>query len=339
MIVNKALIGVSSTYVKLLSLFPQNITLCFAYGSGVMKQSGQSTGKRNMIDLVIAVEDPYKWHEQNILWNPHHYSSLRWFGHNFVASYQENWGAKMYFNTLIKLPDSDTMIKYGVISRASLVTDLLDWNDLYVSGRLHKPVEILHKSSNTQVRAALQQNLHSAVHASLLLLPESFTETDLYRAITGLSYGGDFRMIFGEDKNKIDNIVSPQVESFRELYSPVLKSLQDYVEMSKDGQMCWQDTSPGAKNFHLNQLPKVPQRAVVKQWNKDRGSRRHDTEDSLYALAHDPECGHVVCDCLHHIVFASSARQSLKGILTAGLAKSVRYSSKKIVKMLKSTKL
>ncbi|XP_068086404.1 uncharacterized protein [Anabrus simplex] len=336
MVVNKALVDVRSKYAKYLSLFPQNFAFCFAYGSGVFKQSGRSSGRKNMIDFIFAVENSSQWHKQNIQWNPSHYSSLRRLGHNFIASFQQNWGAKVYFNTLIPVDDGDSLIKYGVISKTDLVTDLLDWCDLYVAGRLHKPVEVIRQTSDSQIKLALQQNLQSAVHAALLMLPESFAERDLYQTITGLSYFGDFRMMFGEDKNKVTNIVNPQIEAFRDLYMPIFKSLHDYMEVPTSTESCWQNASPEAKVFHLNQLPKVPQRAVVRAWSRDSGNRRRDTEDSLHALGHDPDCGLVVRTCLSDIVWGSSVRQSLKGIPTAGFTKSLRYSSKKVLKMLQS---
>ncbi|KAK8743778.1 hypothetical protein OTU49_001261 [Cherax quadricarinatus] len=174
-------------YLRLLQRFPKGYSLAFAYGSGVFKQVGHKNTKDNMIDLILAVRDPVEWHKTNLALNPKHYSSLRFGGPHFIASVQENWGAKIYFNTLI--PTHEGMIKYGVISHTSLITDLLDWDTLYVAGRLHKPVLMLYRASeDDELHSALKINLYAAIHTALLLLPESFSEDQLYLALAGLSY-------------------------------------------------------------------------------------------------------------------------------------------------------
>ena len=55
----------------------------------------------NMMDFIVAVRDPQAWHQVNMAQNPKHYSSLRLGGPHFISRIQENWGAKIYFNTLI----------------------------------------------------------------------------------------------------------------------------------------------------------------------------------------------------------------------------------------------
>lgn len=316
--------------------FPKNIKFCFAYGSGAFKQANNINN--NMLDFIFVVRNANKWHAENLAMNPKHYAQpLRFFGHKIITNVQEGSGAKIFYNTLVKIND-DQLIKYGVISEVSLVEDLLDWNDLYLAGRLHKPVKVLiEPDENSQLRTALVQNLHSAVHAALLLLPEHFTEIDFFKKVTGLSYHGDFRMIFGENKEKISNIVLPQLYYFKQLYEPILKHFENYVDIPKSDHMatmCHQDTSPETKIHHLNHLPRTPQVKLVRAWSQ--GPRSKDTEDCLRAIAHDPECCEILEQCLKEIVWRSSLTQSLKGILTAGLTKSVRYSSAKIIKMLQS---
>lgn len=332
-------------YSRILSRFPQNIQFCFAYGSGVKKQL--TSTKRNMIDLIYCVDDSNKWHKINIQRNGSHYSALKYLGYKFISRYQENSGAKVYYNTLV--PFEDALIKYGIVTTRDLVTDLLEWSDLYLAGRLHKPVEILKDPSNAELQMALQLNLQSAVHAALLILPDSFSEYEFYYTITNLSYAGDFRMTFGENKHKVENIVKPQMLGFRNLYKPYLKVLHDFVDFPTNNTTensnkcneevpsisneisCSQDVRPLAKLHHLNQLPRWPQVALTRFWN--RGNFRQDTEDVLRAIAYDPDSNTIVRQCINDIVWKSSVKQSLKGILTAGLYKSIKYSSRKVLKM------
>lgn len=97
------------------------------------------------------------------------------------------------------------MIKYGVISLATLCRDLLTWDALYIAGRLQKPVITL--KSHAAVEAAQEANLESAVRSALLTLPERFTLRQMLRTLCGLSYTGDFRMSVAEDSRKIERIV------------------------------------------------------------------------------------------------------------------------------------
>ncbi|XP_015521900.1 phosphatidate cytidylyltransferase, mitochondrial [Neodiprion pinetum] len=327
-----------SQYAKILTEFPGNMKFCFAYGSGVMKQQSSDLSK-NMLDLVFVVSDPSRWHKENMLLNPEHYAQLmRSLGPNSVAKIQEKWGAHIFYNTLVRSKEG-RLIKYGVTSDTALIEDLLDWNVLYLAGRLHKPVQVLVKPEEEEspLRRALIQNLHSAVHATLILLPEHFTEPDFYKTIANLSYNGDFRMTFGEDKNKVHNIVLPQIQNFRSLYNPVLKHFDRYVEIPKSDEpavMCHQDTSPFARIHHLNHLPRMPQVKLVRSWSQ--GPRSRDTEDCLRAIAHDPECSEILEACLKDIVWKSSVSQSLKGIFTVGIVKSVKYGAAKVVKMMRA---
>lgn len=341
-------------FLRILTKFPQNLSFGFAYGSGVKKQEGYdeilsnsassniqnaSKGppkKPMMIDLLFTVENPYQWHAQNMLKNPSHYSSMRLLGSNLIAQYQQSYGAKVYFNTLVPVDgSSNLMVKYGLISTKDLIVDLLDWRDLYVAGRLQKPVEIIRQPTSSKVQNALDLNLQSAVRAALLLLPKQFTEFEFYCAISNLSYNGDFRMIFGENKNKVQNIVKPQIENFRNLYAPTVELFKPVFEYpahmdEDDNVVCLQDKSPPVVLQHLSQLPKWPVRRIVREWN--RGRYRMDTEDVLRAVACSPKYQDIVRKSLADIVWQSSVKQSIKNIPTAGIGKSIEYAWSKALK-------
>lgn len=323
----------------ILNQFPtQYIVHAFGYGSGVFEQARKGSSlKKPMVDIILVVNDSEEFHSENLIRNNDHYSFLKYFGASVLKNVQENYGSRMYFNTMIHVDDLNICIKYGVINRKHFLSDLLDWQHLYVAGRLQKPVHTFHKQMNYELSSAIHVNLTSAVHAALLLLPEYFTEYELFTTITNLSYAGDFRMTFGEDKSKVDNIVIAQLEHFRQLYNPIIDSMQSYCYLPKDfmtNRNGCQDMSPLARQHHLNKLPYEPQCRIIHYWNQLYHTNQ-DTEDILGAVSHDPDVNVIVENALKQIVFNSSITQSLKGILTAGPVKAIVYSYNKIQKMLR----
>lgn len=114
---------------------------------------------------------------------------------------------------------------------------------------------------DARVRLANQVNLASAFRTSLLLLPEDFTELQLYETIASLSYMGDFRMQVGENPLKVRNIVSAQLDSFRVLYGGLIKSFFRSVCMEGEndtiGGVRWvkQDISKERRALTASNLP------------------------------------------------------------------------------------
>ncbi|XP_013422051.1 phosphatidate cytidylyltransferase, mitochondrial [Lingula anatina] len=319
-------------YKQIISHFPEQ-NMAFAYGSGVFKQLGHTDPTKNMLDFFFVVDDPVEWHRANIAKNRSHYSFLKYLGSRRVANIQEKHGAGVYFNSRVMC--EERLIKYGVISTRRLTADLLDWDTLYVGGRLHKPVMILKEPSGENLKAALHTNLASAVHTALIILPEHFTEEELYCTICNLSYSGDFRMVIGEDKNKVRNIVKPNMEKFRELYEGILDH-EDNVNWCKSQGRLEQLKDPAAIFHHLSLLPKTLEERLVDFYNRDKRTR--DAEEVLRICAKDYECGEVVGNCVSKIVSYSSWSQSAKSIWTAGIMKSFWYSLEKLKKMNKGSK-
>ncbi|KAK3512568.1 hypothetical protein QTP70_017235 [Hemibagrus guttatus] len=343
-----ALQNTSVFYRRILSQFPQDISLAFAYGSGVFKQAGASQGqmRNNMLDFVFAVDDPITWHAMNLIDNRKHYSFLKYLGPKHISSIQNEYGARVYYNTLVPSEERvispktaqkintgvSELIKYGVISTDALMDDLLHWKTMYIAGRLHKPVRILVQKESTKLRAALVANLKSAVIASFLMLPESFSEEELFLNIAGLSYSGDFRMVIGEDKSKVSNIVKDNMEHFRILYNNILQECPQVVYKPQQGKL-EVDKSPEGQFTQLMALPRTLQQQITRL--VDPPGKNRDVEEILLQLAHDPDCGLLVQQGISTTVKTSSITQSAKGIATAGLVKTVSYSVKKLRKMLK----
>eukprot|EP01035_Chromulina_nebulosa_P022250 gene22250-28812_t len=209
---------------KILSHFPP-VEFAFAYGSGAIKQGSYDYNRPNgsegpMLDLILVVESSEEWHSLNMTMNPKHYTSILPLTASYVAKVQDYIPAHFWFNAYIPIPERNdsALMKYGVICKSLFLDDLNRWTNIYAAGRLHKPVNVI--KDNPEVVDAMAVNKHHAVCTSLLLLPQRFSELELYMCIASLSYIGDPRMLFGENPKK-----------YREIYS------HQIADVSKDGQL------------------------------------------------------------------------------------------------------
>jgi len=301
---------------KILTYFPP-VDFAFAYGSAIFPQEGYKADEKLVADFIYAVNSPDEWHKMNIERNPSHYAlGMRLLGHKYITHLQNDYGASIYFNTLVPMEDGQ-IIKYGVISVKALLEDLEYWNTLYVSGRLHKPVKILQR--NSSIEKANEKNLENALRTSLLLLPEEFTDDQLFRTITSLSYSGDVRMKIAENPRKVENIVSKNKEHFHRLYKPYIEKFHPIVTSDRDFKTFKQDTSVPSTEKLLSQLPRNLKTFVDKQFSVGAKISRMDASK-------------FVSDGVSRIVRKSSFTQSAKGILSAGVRKSVKYTWQKVLK-------
>lgn len=260
-----------------------------------------------------------------------------------------------------------------------MCNDLLYWNTLYVGGRMHKPIARLFNGAGERVLVAEQANLTSALRASLLMLPEEFTETDLYLKIASLSYIGDFRMSVpgGENRNKVRNIVENQIPWFRIMYADLIARLRFiHVTTTGDNYHMKQNTSPTSRALVAARLPQnlrvriaehylknpslhpvfeelkdvpaadlapVP-RETVQHLNdtdpKELLEREAEDTDSLppratrfwFTVVQQPTFQKVLHDKIAEIVEEPARVQSLKGLYTAGITRSLRYLWSKLKK-------
>lgn len=67
-----------------------------------------------MLDFVIAVDDPVTWHTMNLLQNRKHYSILKLLGPTTVSSIQHDYGASVYYNTLVPVDGRVNIFLFGV---------------------------------------------------------------------------------------------------------------------------------------------------------------------------------------------------------------------------------
>jgi len=322
---------------SIVAKFDAPIRYAFAYGSGVFGQDGYADSssfsekpQTPMLDFMFAVTHPAHFHSINMQQHPSHYPlHARMLGSSYVSRIEEI-GPGVWFNAYI--PMNDVTIKYGVTTVDNLCSDLLNWRTLYLAGRMHKPLRII--KDDARVRLTQQVNLTSAVRAVLLTLPEEFSENQLFEGIAGISYSGDPRMILpAEDRGKVGNIVRKQSPQFKELYHRLVVGLPG-VHWSEHSSVIQQDVSARARSAHLRKLPSNLLTGVKNNYSRRLLDHELEADEDAYwvHLAGDEHLAEVLVDEMNRIVRYPAAVQSLKGLASVGLGKSLRYSAAKIGK-------
>lgn len=298
-----------------------------------------------MLDFIIAVDNPLAWHTLNLDRNPHHYSALmRTLGPSAIAALQQTtFGARVYFNTRIPCPNSARLFKYGVISTESLLADLRAWNTLYISGRLHKPVHTLIPDST--IAKANKTNLLTATAAALVTLPTVFSEPAFYTATAALSYASDPRFfVRAEHPDKVANLVAPNLTRFRELYRAQVSSLTDALYAPSTTSNWSQSSSRQSLQSLISLLPlsiitrmehvvghRPGLSAVLRRKGFGDGEIRKAAAECLAGFGRS-NCKNALMKAVGMVVWSSSVRQSVKGIFTAGIGRSLAYARDKLKK-------
>ncbi|KAI5968032.1 TAM41 [Candida margitis] len=299
---------------EIVDTFDADICAAVGYGSGILPQNGyDKPDKEKQLDFIYLVNDTAKFHAQNVKQNPSHYATK---SQTFINILQ---GSGIYFNPYISIKEKLT--KYGITSTKSAFMDLSEWSSLYFAGRLQKPVNYI--KDDDMLRFLNQYNLKNAMTIAIFLIQTNqFTEKQLYEQITSISYLGDFRMyIGGENPNKVKNIVSKQFHHFKKLYDPILQYFvrRNYLVITDNDATNRTFKTNLTTSTRINLISSLPLKFRTQLYSKY-------PESSVKEIARDEKLPENIKNLITSTIVYSSIIQGFKGLFTAGLLKSLKYS-------------
>ncbi|KAI3455782.1 hypothetical protein Pfo_012445 [Paulownia fortunei] len=306
------------------------------YGSSLHPNNFDKT---SMIDYILGVADPQQWHAENLKMNGNHYAS--WMVHlggaRLITEVADDIGVGVHFNPFVS--HKNRMFKYGVVRMHDLVQDILGWERFYLSGRLQKPVNVI--VDNLEIEKLNSVNLKAATSAALLLLPSKFSEEELYAKICSLSYMGDPRMLFAEDKNKVKKIVQGQFKLFQTMYNPLLEEFaaRDLFRISSSDDQkvnIIQDCGLSTTCSLVSSLPLPLRSQMGIKLGEEKVFDESGRAVRKVVIKSKEEAAGCMRKILRHKVMVSSARQAVAGLLTAGAVHGLRYIGSKMHKAWKS---
>lgn len=281
----------------------------YGYGSGVFKQSGYTAKDKPQIDMIFVVDDLKKWHLENIKLNPKDYSfsAKLYFKSASVSKLKGNTGIVYLSN----IEEDGGVYKYGTIEEKDLERYLDTWESFYLPGRFQKAILPIIESK--KITKANDKNRESVLFTALLTLPEDKNKLiDVYTQICGLSYLGDTRMKFAENPRKVLNIVEGSYDKFKDIYG----TGNSYFKTNK------KDEITVDYNKLMKDIKKLP-KCLLEYLGDDIGSLDRDSIREKI-LAYFTELNK-----------NESSKQTIKGLYSNGIVRSINYASKKVIKKIK----
>ena len=279
------------------------VVAAYGYGSGVFKQSGYTDKDKPQIDLILVVDDLKKWHLENMKKNPRDYSftGKLFFKYASVSKLKGLTGITYLSN----IKEEGSIYKYGTIEKNDLVSYLETWNSFYLPGRFQK--RILPIIDSKEIEVANEKNRNAVLLVALLTLPMNRNKLiDVYTGICGLSYLGDTRMKFAENPRKVLNIVEGSYDSLNEIYGkecPYFKILKDEkIEIAREKIIKDISLLPSGLLEYL------------------------ENEKDLQVVRKK------IISYFTELNKKESSKQTLKGLFTNGIIRSIQYASKKVMK-------
>ena len=281
----------------------------YGYGSGVFKQSGYTDRDKPQIDMIFIVDDLKKWHLKNIRLNPKDYSftAKLYFKNASISKLKGNTGI-VYLSNIV---EEGSVYKYGTIEEKDLEKYLQNWESFYLPGRFQKMVlPIIESDKITKMN---EKNRESALFTALLTLPEDKNKLiDIYTQICGLSYLGDTRMKFAENPRKVLNIVEGSYDIFKNIYG----TNNSYFKTNKKDEV----TIDYAKLMKdIDKLPK----SLLEYLEEDIENQNRDSIREK------------ILTYFTELNKKESSKQTIKGLYSNGIIRSIKYASQKVLKKIK----
>lgn len=295
---------------KFIETLPETVSVK-AYGSSIGYQEGYKPNEKKQVDLIVVVDNIKKFYQENLKMNRYMYGLTPriYFKHAKASTLKK--AAGICYTTDIKYGIDS--YKMGVIEKADVLEDLLEWKTFYIAGRFQK--EMYTAKADKEIEEANEKNKRNALTIALILLDkEKPTLMNLYETICSLSYMGDSRKNFkAEDPRKIQKLASGSKEHFDREYT----AKTDLFVVNKDETI----TIDYKKVFKgIGELPENLKIKIA------------DSIDGKISIEKLPIIREAIKEYLTTIIKKSSMAQTLKGVKTTGIWKSLGYALAKLKK-------